>query len=77
MDVRLREQLAGFHYVLLGSKKGQISRGQIKIWQNRSTLPFCYSVKDQCIFVDLLQIKDKFHCQESIIIHGVSAYERA
>ena len=33
--------------------------------------------QEECIFVDLLQIKDKFHCQESIIIHGVSAYERA
>ena len=28
------------------------------------------------IFVKVLQIEDKFHCQESIIIHGVSAYER-
>ena len=42
---------------------------------DRSPLLFCCS--DQCIFVDLLQIKDEFHCQESIIIHGVSAYERA
>ena len=24
-----------------------------------------------------MQIKGKFYCQESIIIHGVSAYERA
>ena len=32
--------------------------------------------KEQCIFVDLLQTKDKFRGQESIIIHGVSAYER-
>ena len=35
-----------------------------------------FSGTARCIFVDLLQIKDKFHCQESIIIHGVSAYER-
>ena len=28
-------------------------------------------------YVDLLQTKDKFHCIESIIIHGMSAYERA
>ena len=27
-------------------------------------------------FLDLLQIKDKFHCQESNIICGVSAEER-
>ena len=33
--------------------------------------------KSNCISVYLLQIKDKFQCQESIIIHGVSAYERA
>ena len=33
--------------------------------------------KSKCIFVDLLQIKDKLHCQKSIIIHGVSSYERA
>ena len=46
------------------------------IWQNQSPL-FCCSVKKQCIFVDLLQIKGTFHCQESISIHGVSAYERA
>ena len=31
----------------------------------------------ESIFVDLMQINDKFHCQKSIIIHGVSAYERA
>ena len=36
---------------------------------------FCCSVKGH-IFVDLLEIKDKFHCQVSIIIHGVSAYDR-
>ena len=35
------------------------------------------SVQKQCIFIDLLQIKDRYHCQESIIIHGVSGYERA
>ena len=48
----------------------------MEISQNRSLL-FCCPVKEQCIFVDLLQIKDKFHCQESFIIHGLSAYERA
>ena len=31
----------------------------MEIWQNWSPL-FCCSVKEQCIFVDLLQIKDKF-----------------
>ena len=47
----------------------------MEIWQNQSPL-FCCTVKEQCIFVDLLQIKDKFYnCQESII-HGVSAYKR-
>ena len=35
-----------------------------------------YSVQEQCIFVDLLQIKGKIHCQESIIFHGVPAYMR-
>ena len=45
-----------------------------------STFPtpqFCCCVKEQRIFVDLLQIKEKFYCQESIIIPGLSAYERA
>ena len=45
--------------------------------ENSQTDLFCCSVKEQCIFVALLQIKDKFHRQESITIHGVSAYERA
>ena len=33
-----------------------------------SVLLLCCSVKEQCIFVDLLQIKDKFRCQESVIV---------
>ena len=41
-----------------------LCRGQIEICKKRSPL-FCCSVKGH-IFVDLLQIKDKFHCQESI-----------
>ena len=35
---------------------------------NRSPL-FCCYFKMQCIFVNLLQVKDNFHCQESIITH--------
>ena len=47
----------------------------MEIWQQTK---FCCSVKEQCIFVDLslLQIKYKFHGQESVIMHEVSAYER-
>ena len=37
---------------------------QMEIWQTNLSH----------IFVDV-QIKDKFYCQESIIMHGVSAYE--
>ena len=36
----------------------------------------CCSFKEQsCVFVDLMQIEDKFHCLESIIIGEVSVYE--
>ena len=48
-------------------------------WRFDKTNPHYCSVvlsKTNVVLVDLLQIKDKFHCQESIIIHGVSAYER-
>ena len=41
-----------------------LCHGQIETCKKRSPL-FCCSVKGH-IFVDLLQIKDKFHCQESI-----------
>ena len=40
----------------------------MKIWQNRSPL-FCCSVKEQCIFVDLLKIKDKFHRAKSQLLY--------
>ena len=62
-----------FYWVANNSK---FSREQMEIWL---IPPFCCSVKKQCIFVDLLQIKDKFHCQEYelLLIHGVSAYEGA
>ena len=48
-------------------------------WRFDNTDPHCSVAlsKSNVFFVDLLQIKDKFHCQETIIIHGVSAYERA
>ena len=71
MDVRLREsELAGFHYVLLGSKKGENfprTNGDLTKPILTTVLLLC-----QSNFVDLLQIKDKFHCQESIIIHRPS-----
>ena len=46
-------------------------------WRFDNTDPHCsVPLSNSSIFVDLLQIKDKFHCQDSIIIPGVSAYER-
>lgn len=52
-----------------------LSCGQMEIWQNRSPLSYC-PVKG--FLVDLhICIKDKFHCWESISLHGVSTYEKA
>ena len=55
------------------------SKFPVDKWRFNKTDTHCsvFSVKEKCIFVDLLQIEDNFHCQESIIIHAVSAYERA
>ena len=58
------------------AKKGKFPADK---WIFDKTDPHCSVVlsKTNVFFVDLLQIKAKFHCQESIIIHGVPAYERA
>ena len=65
VDVRLRESLlAGFHYVLLGSKKGKISGRQMEIGQNQSPLLLC------CFVKDLLQIKDKFIAKSQLLYMG-------
>ena len=49
-------------------------------WRFDKTNPHCsvaLSKRNVFLFSDLLQIKDRFHCQETIIIHGMSTYERA
>ena len=60
------------------AKKGKFPADK---WRFDETDPHYCSVvlskNNVFLLTDLLQIKDKFHCQESIIIHGVSAYERA
>ena len=44
-------------------------------WRFDKTNPHCsVPLSNSNIFVDLLRIKDKFHCQDSIIIYKVSAY---
>ena len=44
-------------------------------WRFDKTDPlFCCSVKEQFILVNLLQIKDKFHCQESILLLYIIHY---
>lgn len=53
-----------------------LSCGQMEIWQNRSPLPYC-PVKGFFGWFIYLHIKDKFHCWESISLHGVSTYEKA
>lgn len=52
-----------------------LSCGQMEIWQNRSAvlLP-CQRFFGWFIY---LHIKDKFHCWESISLHGVYTYEKA
>ena len=47
----------------------------MEVWTKHS-YPHC-SVALSCVFVDLMQIEDKFHCLESIIIGEVSAYEES
>ena len=58
------------------SCKKNCLRRRMEIWQNRSLL-FCCFVKEQCIFVDLLQIIDKFHCQSQLLTGGVRLRESA
>jgi hypothetical protein len=70
MAIQMLLQMLCRTLVNLKRTDSSLSRRQMKIWQNQSPL-FCCSVKGH-IFVDLLQIKDKFHCQESIIIHRIS-----
>ena len=57
------------------------SKFPVDKWRFDKTDHLCsvaVSKRNVFIFVDLLlPIKDKFHCQESIIKHGVSAYETA
>ena len=57
------------------AKKGKFPADKLRF--DKTDPHYCSVVLSKTImyFVDLLQIKDKFHCQESIIIHGVSAYE--
>ena len=62
-----------FYWVVKNSK---FSAGKWRFDQTDSTVLLLWQ-RAMYFFVDLLQIKDKFHCQESIIIHRVSAYERA
>ena len=46
--------------------EGLLSCGQMGINKNQSS-PFCCSIKDYFLFH--LQIKDKLHCLESVIMH--------
>ena len=48
-----------------------LSCGKMEIKKNRSS-PFCCSVKDYNLFD--LQIQDKLHCLESLIMLRVSAW---
>lgn len=53
------------------------SCGQREIWQNRSPLSYCPVEGLFFCWFTHLHIKDKFHCWESISLHGVSTYEKA
>ena len=46
-------------------------------WRLDKTDPHCSIVLSKVFFVVDLQIKDRFHCWESITLHGVSAHESA
>ena len=54
-----------------------LSCGQMEIWHNRSPLSYCPVEGFFFCWFTYLHIKDKFHCWESISLHGVSTYEKA
>ena len=58
------------------AKNGKLSGDK---WRFDKTDPHCSVAlsKNNVFLLILLQIKDKYHCQESIIIHGVSTYKRS
>ena len=71
VDVRLRESLlAGFHYVLLGSKKEKISRGQMEIGQNQSPLPFCFLSKTNVFLLIYCKLKTNFIAKCQLLYMG-------